>query len=223
MNIRILCAISVSTLAAFSLPTFGQSAFQDLNFEAANVTGNGGFVAPSSALPGWTVFYGNAQQTQMGYNLLSLGTVNATLLNAANGAISGNYSVLLQGGQGNGGPASASISQTGLIPSGTQTLFFKAAGEAGFEPFDVLIGNQNVTYNAVGDGANYILYAANVSAWAGQTELLTFLAPSSGELNNWNLDDISFSPIAVVPEPSPLILTGIGGLIFKLTRRFWKR
>jgi hypothetical protein len=208
MKTILISLILTSIVALRSTSVNAQSAFQNLNFEAAQVSGSGGVVSTSSALPDWSVFYGSTQQTQMGYNLVSLGTVNVTLLNAANGAIDGNYSVFLQGGEGNGGPASASISQTGLIPVGMQTLFFEGNG---YGPLDVLVGNQSVSFSAVGSGANYTLYAADISAWAGDTELLTFLAPSSGGLNDWELDDISFS---AVPEPSMVALSAIGGLLF---------
>jgi hypothetical protein len=205
--------------ASFCVSTYGQDIFQNLNFEAANVTGNGGYVSTANGLPGWAVYYGGVQQSQMGYNLVSLGAVNVTLLNVANGAIDGNYSVLLQGGEGNGGPAAASISQTGLIPAGTQTLYFK--GESGNDPLNVSIDNQNVSYVAIQTGPVYNLYAANISAWADTAELLTFSAPSlSGETDNWELDDISFSSVAITPEPSSFILTGLGGVIFALRQRF---
>jgi hypothetical protein len=127
--------------------------------------------------------------------------------------IDGYYSVLLQGTFSSSLPA---ISQTGLIPAGTQSLFFEA--QAGIEGLDVLVGTQSVPITAVGTGPNYTLYGATISAWAGQTEQLTFAAQeSTAGLNNWVLDDISFSPQAV-PEPSPLALTGIGAVLFALYR-----
>jgi hypothetical protein len=122
--------------------------------------------------------------------------------------------VLLQGG---GSAAAAAISQTGLIPSGTQSLFFEAQppmAPAPNGPLNILIGSQAVPYAEVGTGPNYLVYAANISAWAGQTEELTFSDP--GFSGNWEIDDISFSPNAVVSEPNPLALTGIGGLLFAL-------
>ena len=83
-----------------------------------------------------------------------------------------------------------------------------------------MVGSQTVPFTAVGTGPNYTLYAANIAAWAGDTEALTFSAlQASGGLNNWTIDDILFSPNAV-PEPSPLALTGIVGLLFALYRRF---
>lgn len=91
-------------------------------------------------------------------------------------------------------------------------------GSGGLE---VLVGNQVVPITAVGSGPNYTLYGANISAWAGDTEQLTFAAQEvfTAGLNNWVLDDISFSP-QTVPEPSPLALTGAGALLFALYRRF---
>jgi hypothetical protein len=149
----------------------------------------------------------------------SLGATAVTLIgpNSPFGSapIDGNYSVLLQGGLS---ASAASISQTGAIPAGTQSLLFE--GEPGSGPLNVLIGTQVVSFAAVGNGPNYVLYDANISAWAGQTEQLTFSALEDlSRPNNWEIDDISFSPTAI-PEPSPLALTGVGALVFALYRRF---
>jgi hypothetical protein len=70
------------------------------------------------------------------------------------------------------------------------------------------------------DGLPYILYGANISAWAGQTGDLEFTADFNVHDPYLVLDDISFSPTTVIPEPSPVALTGIGGLLFALYRRF---
>jgi hypothetical protein len=66
----------------------------------------------------------------------------------------------------------------------------------------------------VGSVGNYTIFGGNISEWAGQTEQLTF----SSSFQNFLIDDISFSTQAV-PEPSPLALTGVGGLLFALYRR----
>jgi len=71
-------------------------------------------------------------------------------------------------------------------------------------PLEVYLGTQTIPFFAVGTGPNYTLYGANISAWAGQTEELTFLAPG-GTYNNWEIDEITFSPNPV-PEPSTLAL-----------------
>jgi hypothetical protein len=208
-----------------------QGTFQNLDFEQANIVPITGSLSPyaitvANALPGWTVDYGVTQQTQIYYNAPSLGDTAVTLY--ANGyqyalggsppIIDGNFSLLLQYGSINGILTPASISQTGQIPSGTESLLFDVrAGEP-----EVSIGNDNLTLFPVGSGqgvsVGYTIYAANVSAWAGQTEPLTF----SSTLGNILIDDISFSPGAV-PEPSPLVLTGIGGILFALYRRFARK
>jgi hypothetical protein len=138
--------------------------------------------------------------------------------------IDGNFSVLLWGGAYPSGViAAASISQTGEIPPGTQSLLFDAGGGPE-DPPAVFIGNDGLTLFPVGSGTGgngvaYTVWGGNISSWAGQNEQLTFsegVTPSFIAL----IDDISFSPIAVIPEPSPLVLTGIGGLLFGLYRRF---
>jgi hypothetical protein len=201
-----------------ALSANAQGTFQNLNFEQANPISAGNpyppeYVTVTSAVPDWSVYYGNAQQTVMTYNAPGLGSTLATLLGPSSPVpvIDGNYSVLLQGGET---ASAASISQTGTIPSGMQSLLFEA--QPGEGSFDVLVGTQIVPFSAVGSGPNYTLYGANISAWAGQTEQLTFSALPG--VNNWTIDDISFSPQAV-PEPSMLALTGLGALLFGLYRR----
>jgi hypothetical protein len=208
-----------------------QGTFQNLDFEQANpvvVVASPYYpyaVTAASALPDWTVSYGSIQQAQITLNDPSVGSTwvvligpGSTGVDPASGyplaAIDGNYSVLLQGGIT---APSASISQTGLIPPLTESLYFKA--DAGSGPLDITIAGQNISYAAVGSGPNYTLYGANISAWGGHTEQLTFSAVESGGLNDWLIDDISFSPQSV-PEPSPLVLTGAGALVFALYRRF---
>ncbi len=187
-------------------------------------------VTVANALPGWTVDYGSAQQTQITYNDQSLGGTWVTIL--ANGSpslttltpIDGNFSVLLIAGLYEGQPAAATISETGQVPLGTQSLRFDVTLNGG--PFlpQVSIGNDSLTLFPVGTGVgtggvNYSIYGANISAWAGQTEQLSFTVPAG--YGKFGFDDISFSPGAV-PEPSPLALTAIGGILFALYRRFVK-
>jgi hypothetical protein len=196
-----------------------QGTFQNNNFEQANPVSLGGiYVTAASALPGWTAAIGGVEQTSVWYNGASTGSPEVVLLgppppNPALPVIDGNYSVLLTATD-----ATASISQTGLIPAGTQSLYFEA--EPGKGALDVLVGNQEVPIAAVGSGPNYTLYGANISAWARDTEQLTFSAQEyASGLNNWVLDDISFSNQSV-PEPSPVALTGLGAFVFALYRRF---
>jgi hypothetical protein len=217
----LIAAASVVLFAALSAQA--QGTFQNLNFEQADpviVVGSPYYpyeVTAASALPYWTVTIDGVQQSQITENDPSLGATWVMVVGPGDAfgyaPIDGNYSVLLQGIV----PGStASISQTGLIPTGTQSLLFEA--QPGIGPMDVLIGSQVVPFAAVGSGANYTLYGANISAWAGDTEELTFSA-LGGSYNNWNVDDISFSPTSV-PEPSIVALTAIGGLLFGTRKWF---
>jgi hypothetical protein len=198
--------------------------FVNLDFESAQIiplTVGADFppysIATTNALPGWTVYYGSIQQFQITYNDPALGSTFVTL-NATNGAqISGNFSVLLQGGLT---ASAASISQTGLVPVSALSLLFEAQPSAG--TLQVSLGGQNLSLFALSSGANYTLYGANISTFAGRTEQLTFSALEDLQdlYNNWNIDNIQFSSMPI-PEPSVLGLSALGGLIFGLRR--WKK
>jgi len=219
---KLITRLSAAFLAALSAQA--QDTFQNLDFEQANPINAGNpyypyFVTVASALPYWTVTEEGVQQTEIAYNNISLGAPWVDLIGPGApfglAPIDGNYSVMLQGTFA----GSAEISQTGTISSGTESLFFEA--QPGEGTLDVLIGAQIVPITAVGNGANYTLYGANISAWAGDSESLTFSAAQDDSgLNNWELDDISFSQ---VPEPSTVALTAIGGLLFGARKRLARR
>jgi hypothetical protein len=101
----------------------------------------------------------------------------------------------------------------------TQSLVFDVAnGSQNFQP-NVYIGNHELTVFQMGTGhgvsVSYGIFGADILAWAGQTEQLTFSAPYDGLL----LYDISFSPTEVVPGPTLAALAGIGGVLFAACRR----
>ena len=106
---------------------------------------------------------------------------------------------------------SASLSQTGLVPDGTESLMFDAEIYA---PFTVSLGGNPLTLVTLGTAVNgagvpYAEYGANIANYAGQTEPLTvtvLAAPNSPNI----FDAFSFSPIAV-PEPSIWGLAALGG------------
>jgi len=212
--------ISQAFGAVFALSTLAQGTFQNLNFEEAMPNAFSGPISAANAIPDWTAEIGGVQQTEIYQNGFSTGAPEISLLtpNPQQPPIDGEYSVLLESST-----AGTSISQTGLIPSGTESLFFdaqKGSGAGGNGNLEVMIGTQSVPLTQVATFPSYTLYGANISAWAGDTEQLTFTAPqATTAFNIWEIDDISFSPGAV-PEPSTIVLTGIGGLLFTLYRRF---
>ena len=202
-----------------------QGNFQNLDFEQANpvVDPNSPYypyaVKTASALPGWTVTIGNSQPADITENAPAIGSTWVMLCGPNShvgfAPLDGNYSVLLQGG---GTAATAAITQTGFIPSTAQTLLVDVAA-FGSGPFDISIGNQNLTLTTVATDPNYTVYGANVSTWAGQTEQLTISVPEFA--GNFEFDDITFSTNALaVPEPNTLALILMGGLA--LATRRWR-
>ena len=201
---------------AVSASSQGQS-FTNLDFESAQIvpsyTNNYGyvFIPTENALPGWSAFDGTTQLSQIQYNPSAAAISPPVALFGSNiDVIAGNFSILLHS-------STISISQTALVPSGTESLVFDAVS-FGSPSLLVSMGGQNLSYTAISVGTNpygrsYTVYAADVSAFAGQMETLTF---SGGGI----LDDIQFSPEAI-PEPSTasLVFLGSGVLLYVRKRR----
>ena len=175
---------------------------------------NGGLLQASDAIPGWTAYRGSSSdptigaQTLIYYNGLSLGGAIVALQdeNAPVGVplpIQGSYSVLLEGSIPFAA-TSASIGQTGTIPATAQSLTF-FLGNA-FGNLQVTFNGQSISYSAIGNGANYTIYGADISSYAGQTAQLLFTAPAK---NAGLLDNIQFSN-SPVPEPSEFALGALG-------------
>lgn len=205
--------------------------FQNLDFEAANVPITspgqfGGYVSANAALPGWTVWIGSNQTSQVLHNNLSLGTavVNIFGPNLFDYVIEGRYSVGFYPGTDPDNSLSlvtVSLGQTGLIPSGTKSLLFTAL----FTPnlpgaenrMGVFVDDQRLNVVALETGVGFTTYAADVSAYANQERLLRFTAYSPF----CQLDSIRFE----VPEATPLVFALWGGLLFgtfRVVRRLRK-
>jgi hypothetical protein len=107
-----------------------------------------------------------------------------------------------------------------LVPAGTASLLVEAYVFG--SPFSVTLGGQALQLVPLESFAHYTLWGANIpSSMAGQSETLSFVEPASATVvpTILELDDISFSPTAVIPEPSEILLTGLGGLFFAVYRR----
>ena len=213
----------LATIVLVSLCNGFSQGFVNLDFESASIIPLvGGPYYPYSilvanAVPGWTVNIGGVQVSQITYNDPTAGSAGATLW-ATNGAqISGRYSVDLTGSID--GTTAASISQSSLVPVTANSILFEA--QPGFGALVISLGGQSLSFFALSSGSNYTLYGADVSAFAGQTEQLTFSALGySQRLNYWNIDNIQFSS-SPVPEPGALGLFALGGALLSLRR--WKQ
>ena len=185
--------------------------FVNLSFESAaqaNLGTNPAVVATTTALLGWSAYINGIAQPNIFYNSVPLSAAEVTLQGPGNGLyppIQGQYFVSLWGEyRPLGGPGdSAAIGQTGQIPGTAQSLVIWG-----------VIGGAQITFNGqllgfqlTGTAANYSIYAADISAYAGQTGELRFTAPLNQ--SGINIDNIQFSNIPI-PEPSALSVFGLG-------------
>jgi hypothetical protein len=211
-----------------------QGTFENLDFESADVASyapDSTDVPVSDALPGWGAFYGNTQMTQVSYDDISFGGAEISVIDShafAFAPLQGMYSAFLFGGVANNSTLeSVAISQTAVVPAGTQSLGFDAYVFGA--PFVVTLGGQTINTSLLemfpksGTTPAYALYGGNIPAsFAGLTAALTFTEPPATGVqpSELELDNIAFSPIAVTPEPGALALMGMGGLLFALYRGF---
>jgi hypothetical protein len=210
-RLAFLVAVSLTLLLNASAQSF-----QDLDFEQAVITPDPSSpyypygVFASDAIPGWTAV-GFISPTDILYNDFSTGATSVSLFSPG---MDGSFSISLYGGVE--GPAGgASISQTGLVPAGSASIRFIAKGSPIFAgPLLVSLSGQNIPITAISTGPNFTTYAGDVSAFAGQAELLAFTTPQ-GINNAWSLDDIQFS-VSPVPEPGTLTLFVVCGLFLCL-------
>ena len=216
--------------------------FVNLNFEQASIQPAPYGYAPSdaynpisaaSALSGWTVSEDDTVCTAVWGSPVALDETSVALVSAGYNPIQGSYSVQLSAyaDAPSGYFRSSSISQTGLIPFGTQSIQFLIVGpsQAGSVPPNpiVTLNGTPVGLSEISQSGGVITMAGNISAFAGTTADLTFLceATTGGTFpaneNYFNMDNIQFSPSAA-PEPGVLSLSVLaGGLLFGLCR--WKK
>jgi hypothetical protein len=233
---KIFCIFCFTVIFSALLRDASGQGFANLDFESANVSGHspGDEVSTNVALPSWTAYFSSSSDptasslSVVGYDALSLGPAFISLedSNAPNGTggfslfpMQGDYSVFLQGSQGSvpfPPGTSTSIGQTGTIPNTAESLTFFAILGGNFQ---VTFNGQNISYSAVGSAANYTIYGADISSYAGQTGQLLFTAPSQ---TSTLLDNIQFSSSAV-PEPSEFVLSGLGALFLGFRRWTKKR
>jgi hypothetical protein len=219
-KVIILILVLIGTRFGFS------QSFINLDFNSANIptgTSSGSTISSLDAIPGWTAYLGNNQQTSVLYDSLDIGSAAIAILDAnspVGGLIPGNnYTVVLQAGADSTGYVSAAIAQSALIPSTAQSIRFEASlpYAAGWQ---VTIAGQNIPVTQISTiNSYYAVYAGNIAAYAGQVTSLEFTAlTGAGPTVNLFLDSILFST-SPIPEPSVFGLLALGGLFFSSRRR----
>ncbi len=239
--VKTIKLIALSAGVAFAALSVHAQAFQDLNFESANLSPvpsgqYGGEVPVSSALPGWSVYLGNAQQSDVLQNNYYNSVATVDILGpdwqgAYPGIIDGKYTVEIQSGEYNGpSGVNASIAQDGTVPANAESLQFKAweiySPYSG--PLLVSFAGNNLPVVELSTGQSpsgqqYDVYGANIGLYAGQTGQLEFTQVYDISDPGCLLDDISFSTTVISPEPNIVALTAIGGLLFGARKRFARR
>jgi hypothetical protein len=217
MKIRLkLCWMIASFLAFAITSAYCQGTFQNLDFESANIppgTLIGSILPVTNAFPGWAV------TTQVGYDGFSAGGAIMSVIDTNPGGgftpLQGQYSAMLFGGEG--GPTT--LSQTGTVPVGTQSLRVDLAG-TGVPLLIVSIGGQTIQLAPVATFPNYTQYGGDIASFAGQVTTLGFTEqpPAGAPPSVLELDDIQFS-VSPVPEPATLALFATGAVFLALRRR----
>ncbi|HEV2353889.1 MAG TPA: hypothetical protein VGR89_06590 [Puia sp.] len=201
--------------------------FMNLDFESARISIIGTnelqpFIATTNALPDWSAFWGAGQLSSVDYNPNDFAAFTAVYLEGSNSEVLiGNFSVGLVG--------DGSIRQTGLVPADAESLLFDAffSASQSSSPLAVSLDGQDLTYSAISSAVNssgetYTIYGADIAAFAGQDETLTFSCPQ-GSSGTDILDDIQFSTM-IVPEPSMLsLIFGSCGILIYARYRFQKK
>jgi hypothetical protein len=202
----------------------GQGNFQNLGFESANLSGPPQIGVPiGTALPAWSASFsspgvGTNAVTQVWFDGPSLGGTAISLIDANTGSgftpIQGRYSVALFGWPSGmfsptGNPTYATISQTGLVPSGTESLLMDVNAWYGFT---VTLGGQTINMVPLQAFPAYTTYGGVVSGLAGLGAQLSITAPPTGVPNAVLLDNIQFST-QFVPEPGIFGLCALGALL----------
>ena len=200
-KIALLVALSIVVRSSYS------QGFMNLNFEAANIQLDSfGQISATNAFPGWTVIGAN-----VAYDNFSLSGGSITICDTNNGLSllppQGKYFAYLasENYPGTGNPFSMGQSVT-VSPSSESIIFWGSIGG-----MQVTFAGQPLNFIVTGSIANYDIYTADISSYAGQTGQLLFTLPPY--LSNAILDNIQFSS-SPVPEPSALGLSALGGLFF---------
>ncbi len=214
-NVRTAACSSLLLLSA--LGAGGQSTFQNLGFENTTLlvlvaNPSGPLYITNATIPGWdwsphfNAGYSDPNTT-VTFNSIALDSAAVTLhgIDSFRPALSGKYSILLQGGSQFSPPqfGGAAVFQTGQIPVTAQSLIY--LGNIGFQ---VSFNGQPLSRVALDSTPTYTRWGIDISPYAGQSGEVRFAVPWRG---SGMLDGIQFSSNPI-PEPSAQSF-GILGLV----------
>lgn len=211
-------------VASAGLSSFGQD-FRNLDFEDGTLVPlSGNFpseVQFDPAFPGWTGTFDQAPEGRTNvdvalYNTMSLdgaavSIIDTNLFGAPIGLIHRRFCVCLQEGIVSypipGGLTTASIAQTGTVPSDASSILFNAllwtnSGATGV-PLEVTFAGTLIPWVVVDGNSNYTVLGGDVTRFAGQTGELKFTAPyvQGQPHNSVYLDYIHFSSELLTLRP----------------------
>jgi hypothetical protein len=205
-----------------------QGTFQNLNFEMAPTDLGSSGEIEYYQIPNWNATMG----PYLDGVTLNTYVLDATTVSLQTGTpIDGTASLFLTASSFGYPLSTASISQTGLVPTTAKSLNFKVANVMAFQvpstlpgQFFVTMNGENIALLTVADFGSYIELAGDISNWDGDTTTLSIgvSVPSSQGPENYYqglIDDISFSNFAV-PEPTTTSISFLAGVAFFLFRRF---
>ncbi len=212
MNIKILVGLQLAMITAAL-----SQGFLNLNFESAKIDGNLTFnqIDATNAFPGWTVvapyiFYDDRSLSGASISIIDTNPPSSFV------PIHRKYYALLIGADPKiyGSTFAISIGQTGQIPSWAASISFWGNDQG----MQITFNGQPLDFSVSGSTANYNIYSADISAFAGQTGPLLFTVPPS---YGGTLDNIQFSS-SPIPEPGTFALVGLGALLlgWRRYRRF---
>ncbi|GEM_PF-549111 len=232
--------IILPVVVLFLQTSFGQS-FINLDFENATVappppdyTPFDAFdpISAANALPGWTVREDGTICSAVWGAPVALDETSVALVSPRDSPILGSYSVELSA-MADATPGffqNSSISQTGLIPLGTQSIrFLIAHRNPNLSPQSdpiLTIDGAPISLSTISQSRGVFTMAGDVSAFAGSTATISFLCQATRGAglpeneNLFNLDDIQFSA-QPVPEPPTFPLFAVALVVWCFRKILW--